>query len=167
MTDYSGLDGIEIFFKDHAEPTLQRLTQQLDGHYSDVVKLEKLKPLFEDQNPAKGLATPDRLKETTASFLMAIIQTEIIEPLATDTTDKSPITLAMNQASPIVKTSDGRFVRLTFDQFETLLEDTLAAKKKRAKIHINIDKWYYLDDKSPVIRTSHWSVSGKELKLLQ
>ena len=151
MTDYSGLDGIEIFFKDHAEPTLQRLTQQLDGHYSDVVKLEKLKPLFADQNPAKGLATPDRLKETTASFLMAIIQTEIIEPLATDTTDKSSITVAMNRASPMVKTTDGRIVRLNFDRFEALLDDALATKKKRVAIYINVDKWYYPADESPVI----------------
>ena len=78
MPDYSSIDGIEIFFKDHAEPSLQRLTQQLDAQYSDVVKLEKLKPLFEDEDPTKGLAPPDRLTSTTPTFLMAIIQTEII-----------------------------------------------------------------------------------------
>ena len=40
----------------------------------------------------------------------------------------------------MVQTSDGRIVRLNSDRFETLLDEAVAAKQKRAAIYIKVDK---------------------------
>ena len=147
MTDYSSLTGIEVFFKTHVSPDLHRMTQQLDGHYSDIIPIDKLKPLFEDQNPSNGLTTKDPLKDTTADLIMTIIQTELIVPRATDTADTSLITIAMNRAKPMVQLPGGRNVRLNRTRLIQLLDDTVAstANTKLAAIYIDVDTWFYPD----------------------
>lgn len=173
MTDYSNLPGIEVFFKPHATPKLHRVTQQLDGHYSDIVPLDKLKPLFKDQDPTKGLAIPDPLKDTIADLLMIILQTELIEPRATDTADVSSITVAMNRAKPMIKLPEGRDVRLTRARLIQLLDAAIADKTnaKLATIYLDVDTWYYPEDAPPEIKDfaliSEWKGKKDALAQLQ